>query len=414
MPDGSTPITRPDAAAAAGRSGRVPVLAFLADGESETLLRQGLASLGPDELVVHRGGCAAAISALQRMAGPRVLVVDVSGEDQPISSLAALSEVVEPDVRVLVIGAQQDINLYRQLTRNFGVAEYLYKPLSAEVVAQHFGPFISNNAPAAAQLQGGRVLTITGARGGSGATTLAVNLAWYLADEVKRHTVLVDPDLQRGTAGMLLGVKAAGGLRIALETPERVDGLLIERIAQPAAERLAVIAAEEKFGEVPEVASGAPTSLLNALRQRYNYVVVDVPFGPLGWYRDLLDQARQRLLVMEPTLAGVREALRFLALPRGAQQVRQPLLVLNQLGAPGTMTRREVEDALGQRIDVVVPYLPRVVNPAATFGTPAAATRGSFRNAIRLIAREVAAAAGGGSERTAARGLLGRWTGRSR
>lgn len=82
-------------------------------------------------------------------------------------------------------------------------------------MAQYFGPFISNALPAATQLQGGRVLTITGARGGSGATTLAVNLAWYLASEVKRHTVLVDPDLQRGTAGMLLGLKGVGGLRIA-------------------------------------------------------------------------------------------------------------------------------------------------------------------------------------------------------
>ena len=409
MPDGSAPpITRPEAASVSGHSGRLPVLAFIADGGSETLLRQGLAALGPDELIVHRGGCRAAIAAMQRMPGPKVLVVDISDEEQPISMLGALSEVVEPDVRVLVIGAQQDINLYRQLTRNFGVAEYLYKPLSAEVVAQHFGPFLNTASPAAPQLQGGRVLTITSARGGSGATTLAANLSWYLAAEVKRHTVLVDPDLQRGTAAMLLGVKAAGGLRIALETPERVDGLLIERIAQPAADRLAVIAAEEKLNELVEVADGAPASLLHALRHRYNYVVVDVPFGPLPWYRDLLDQARQRLLVMEPTLAGIREALRFLALPRGSQQVRQPLIVLNKLGAPGTMTRREVEDALLQPVDVAVPYLPRVVNPAATFGTPAAARSGSFRSAIRLIAREVAAAAGADLPGRPGRGLFGR------
>ncbi len=181
---------------------------------------------------------------------------------------------------------------------------------------------------------------------------------------------------------------------MALETPERVDELFIERIAQPAAERLAVIAGEEQLTDSRDVAAGAAQRCCNALRQRYNYIVVDVPFGPLGWYRELLDQARQRVLVMEPTLAGVREALRFLALPRGAQQARQPLIVLNKLGAPGTMTRREVEDALAT-VDVVDPYLPRVVNPAATFGPPAAAARGGFRAAIRLIAREVAAAAGG-------------------
>ena len=99
---------------------------------------------GPDEpIVVHRGDSRSALAAMSKMPTPRVLVVDISGDEQPMSALTALSEVVEPDVRVLVIGDRQDVDLYRQLIRNLGVGEYLYKPLNAEVVAQHFGPFIA-------------------------------------------------------------------------------------------------------------------------------------------------------------------------------------------------------------------------------------------------------------------------------
>ncbi len=241
------------------------------------------------------------------------------------------------------------------------------------------------------------MLAITSVCGGAGATTLAANLAWHLAMEAKRHTVLLDADLHTGTAAMLLGAKTGGGLRLALETPERVDELFMERIAQPATDRLAVIAGEEKLNERIAVADGAVQRLLQGLRQRYNYVVADVPLAPLSWYGEMLDQARQRVLVMEPTLQAVRDALRVMALPMGAQQIRQPVVVLNKLGAPGTMTQRQVEAALQHKVEAVVPFLPRVVNLAATMGTPAAASRGGFRTAIRDLAQEVAASSPAGA-----------------
>lgn len=107
----------------AGLSGRSQVLAFVTDAETEAALRLGLLAVPPEDLVVHRGNSRSAIAMMRKMPTPRVLVVDISGEDQPISALIALSEVVEPDVRVLVIGDRQDVNLYRQLTRTLGVGE---------------------------------------------------------------------------------------------------------------------------------------------------------------------------------------------------------------------------------------------------------------------------------------------------
>jgi pilus assembly protein CpaE len=152
-----------------------------------------------------------------------------------------------------------------------------------------------------------------------------------------------------------------------------------------------VIAGEEKLTERMTITDGAVQRLLQGLRPRYNYVVADVPLSPFGWYGEVLDQARQRILVMEPTLQAVRDALRAMALPVGAQQVRQPMLALNKVGAPGTMTLRQIEAALQRKVDAAIPFLPSVVNTAATMGTPAAASRGGFRNAIAGLAQGVAA-----------------------
>ena len=86
--------TAPDAKSV--RHDRPPPLAFIADARTEAVLREGLASILPDTLASRRGGVRAAIAALKKMPTPQALVVDVSGEDQPLQALADLSEVVEP------------------------------------------------------------------------------------------------------------------------------------------------------------------------------------------------------------------------------------------------------------------------------------------------------------------------------
>jgi len=206
---------------------------------------------------------------------------------------------------------------------------------------------------------------------------------------IRRHTVLLDPDIHLGAAAFLLNIPPGPGLRMALEAPERIDALLAERAAQPAADRLHVLASEEKLATHAAHAPGAAAALLDALRRRYNFIVADVPFAPVALYRDLLDLVDQRALVMEPTLAAVRDTVRLMALPKGARQEQRPIVVLNRTGLPGGLNRRQVEDALKMKVDVAIPDLPRQLGQAATVGEPAMISSGSFRASIQEMARHV-------------------------
>lgn len=365
---------------------------------------------------VRRGNIRAASAALQKMPTPRTLIVDVSGEEQPLVLLGDLSHVVEPDVRVLVIGDREDVTFYRHVTRGLGAMEYL--PLTRDMVARYFGPQITRQAVSPQNVHGGLVITVTGVRGGVGATTIAAHLAWHFGITARQHTVLLDPDLHMGSAAMLLDAKSSPGLRTALEAPQRIDELFVERVAQPVSGRLNVLAGEEALGEQPNFAPGAAERLIEALRRRYNLIVADVPFVPMPLYRDLLETAKQRVLVLNPNLAGVRDTLRLLALPNGPMQARRAVVVLNRLGMPGGLTRKQAEDALKMRVDVVIPDLPRRLGNAATMGEPASAMRGGFQSAIVQLAQEVAAvralelplepAAGATPNRTRRRSLFGR------
>jgi len=287
------------------------------------------------------------------------------------------------------VGEREDVTFYRQVTRNLGAVEYLYKPLAPEMVARHFGAQLSRIGVVAPDA-GGRMVCLTGARGGAGATTLAVNLAWYLGEVGRRHTVLLDANLHTGTAAMLLGGRTGPGLRSALETPDRVDDLFVERSAIPVFDRLHMVAAEEPLTEHPGYLPGAAERLTTMLRRRFNYVVADVPFHGGALSRDLLAATQQRVLVMLPTLGAIRDTLRLLALPAGPGQVRRAVLVLNRAGMPGGLPRAAVEEALGTKVDVCIPDLPKTVGAAESLGEPAAKAHGGFRTGIVQLAQEVA------------------------
>ncbi len=379
----------PDEPWAAG-SDRVALMVFVNEATTEAVLRDSLSDVTPEVFEVTQGGIRAAIAAMQKQATPRNLIIDISGVDEPLSALRDLSEVVEPDVKVLVIGEFTDVDFYREVTRGMGAREYLAKPLTRDMVVRLFIPIIVGQPAAAQEVAGGRVITITGACGGVGATTIAVNLAWHFGVSRNRHTVLLDPDLHTGSAALFLDVVPGPGLRAALEMPDRIDDLFVERAAVTLKGRMHVLAGQEALTDRPAFATDAVPRLLAALRRRYNFIVADVPFQPVPLYRDLLDMATQRVIVFEPTLAGVRDTLRLRALYSNVSQLERTVLLLNRDGMPGGLTRAQVEDALEGCPDLIIPDLPKRLAIAANMGEPAVFQRSFFRLRVNDLARLVA------------------------
>jgi pilus assembly protein CpaE len=400
--------TNPDGGLS-NRPDRLTVLAFLGDPATEQVLRDGLGDQVANGMDIRRGTIRTAIAAMAKLQTPEVLIVDITGEEQPLYALGELSDVVEPGVRVLVIGDTDDVDFYRHITRGMGVMEYIFKPITREAVARYFAPLVTRKTVGQDATRGGRVIAVMGARGGVGSTTIAGNLAWLLGVIAKRHTVFLESDLHMGSGALLLGAKSGPGLRMALETPDRIDPLFVERAAQPVAERLQVLASEEKLNDPLNYAPGAARRLIETLRVRYNFIIMDVPFMPMPCNRELIEYAHHRVIVMDPTLASVRDTLRLLGLPNGPWQPQSPTIVLNRQGRPGGLTRKQIEDALKVKIDVVIPDIPKQLNESASFGDPAVASSGPFRQAIIDLSREIGFVGGredGGASGASASGAV--------
>ncbi len=376
------------------QANRSKFIGFVSDQASAALLHEVLEPAFPKGNELHIVGFRTALNLLSGMKTPEIVLIDLTGETQPLNAMQDLAEVVEPGTIILAIGESRDMSFYREATRGMGVREYLPKPLVRASVEQHFLGRINAERDIFAAPRGGRLIAVAGVRGGAGCSTIAANLAWLIGSQLRRHTVLLDADLHTGTAALMLNVQPTTGLRTALESPERVDQLLIERAAQPVGERLHVLAATEPLSSTAQYTEGAASMLCQGLTMRYNFVIADAGARQLPFARDLQYLAQQKVIVLDPTLLAIRNFEKIARMPHGPMQSPKLILVLNHAGRAGGLSQPYLEHALGAGFQAVIPDLPRVMTKAAHFGEPAASRKGSFRDAILQVAKAVGATLG--------------------
>jgi pilus assembly protein CpaE len=180
-------------------AGRLPLLAFVTDEETETAITNSAATLRIAPFRVMRGGVAKAIQHLDAERSPGILVVDLSGEDFPVSKVLDLANVCEPTVTLIVVGDSNDVALYRDLVQA-GVTEYLFKPVTPQLLTKAI--IHRPERFKALSHKSGKLVACVGARGGVGTTAIATGLAWHLAIRDNRRVALADLDLQHGNCAL--------------------------------------------------------------------------------------------------------------------------------------------------------------------------------------------------------------------
>jgi pilus assembly protein CpaE len=368
-------------------AGRLPLQAFVADTETERVLRDCLTQLAFANPVIARGGITNAIATLGAERSPNILIVDISGVELPISRVHALAEVCEPGVAVIAIGDRNEIGLYRDLLQA-GVTEYIVKPLNAQLLSKALNARTGAGAANPIHRKLGMIVALIGARGGVGTTTLAVNLAWYLANRQNRRVALVDLDLQNGDCALTLNIKPTPGLREALVNPARIDSTLLDRVLMPIGDRLFVLSSEEPLRDNLQFTADALGTLVAALQEQFHYVILDVPRAPAPPFQRALDLADFRIIVGDQTLRSVRDATRLRNALGEGDAAHRTLFVVNRHGEGGrrAVTLREMHDVVDLRARAVIPFQPMLFAAAAHNSHIAAARRGKFADALGALA----------------------------
>lgn len=368
-------------------------LVYLQDRDSEGVVSQALGDLGFSNAVFTNAGIAAAIAEQKKRPSPRILVVDVTGVGDPAAAVAELVELCEPSTGVIAVGGANDIRLYRGLIQA-GAADYFFKPLVSSLVTQALRAIteggdirrVSGNDPSA---RVGKLIMVLGARGGSGATSIATRIAWRLAEHPPRPVALIDLDLQTGDAALQLDSTPGPALREALERADRVDELFLERGTVNVTSRLAVLASLEPIEDTIKFDEEALLSLLKMLRRRYRYVVVDVPISRLPDLPRVMHLPSLLLLVSDATLSSARDVARLRNLLGPFSAERTCMHVLNKSSAPGALNLQEFTRGAGQAPDVVVPW-SRDIAMASKTGLKSKPDIAAFNHALSPIFARIA------------------------
>ncbi|MCC2665645.1 MAG: putative response regulator receiver domain protein (CheY-like) [Geminicoccaceae bacterium] len=365
---------------------REQFLAFVGDTETYAVIDQVVGEMMLPHASIRQGSVKDAVKQLGEQRSPKLLLIDVSGSDLPLSDINALADVCEPGVTVLAVGDRNDCGLFRDLLQH-GVADYLVKPITPILLQKAILAATDQTGVIRSNNKLGKLVAVTGTRGGVGATTVATSVAWLIAQERRRRVALVDLDLQFGTVALSLDLEPSHGLREALENPNRIDGLFMDRVLIQHSERLFVLSAEESPDESLLLDYGAVELLMTELRNKFHYVIVDVPRSPNACTQQILQSATDLLLVTDLSLAGMRDTMRLTGMLPTTNASCNTTLVVNRVGEhkQGEMPRAEFEKGVSRKLDLLLPFDAKTVAAATNFGQPVASGKGPVSAGLREI-----------------------------
>ncbi len=316
---------------------------------------------------IVEGGVEAAINYYQQHDLPHMIVVEsIAKSARLLAELDELAQLCDENVKVVVIGAANDIRLYRELMAR-GVSEYIVPPLeTVQLIRAISGQFADPDQPFV-----GKTLAVTGVKGGVGSSTIAHNLAWSLSERLDQGTTLVDLDLNFGTTGLDFNSENNQTIADALLAPERFDEAVMSRLITPATDNLSLFTAPASLDRTYDVDGDTYNLVLNKVRETVPFVVLDLPHIWTDWFKDTVISADEIVVVAQPDLASLRNGKNLIDFLKAARpNDSTPRLVVNQVGVPKRpeIPVKDFAQAMDLEPDLVLPFDPQLFGTAANNG----------------------------------------------
>ena len=260
-------------------------------------------------------GMDVAIGGIQQLEGLRLadcdlVLIDADAWEAPdlAAAVKALSAAKSPPP-VLMLGASLPAGLVRNLLR-LEHADILEAPYAPEQLTAAMAGLLAGMTPQAAlPASASRCWAVTGAVGGSGATTIAVEIAHALSTQPgKERVCLVDMNFADGAASAYLGATPAMRLAEFGGGAERIDQAMLQAFTTAVNERLDVLAHPREPGAFDAASREAVLRVLEIACETYDWVILDMPRHRRSWTLDALAGADEVLVISELTVPALLAA----------------------------------------------------------------------------------------------------------
>src|SRR6266404_3546555 len=285
-------------------------------------------------------------------------LVGIELTDDPAVSLTIIRElhVRMPTVTVIAASENADVDFMRAAL-HAGASDFLTMPLSAHELHKALLRVTQQIAQrAATRRSAGQVITVYGARGGLGATTLAVSLAFKLAALTKSETALVDLDLQRGDVASFVNLAPVHSLATIAAAPGEVDEIFLASALTRHPSGVSILTAPPTMEEAESVTDREVEIALRLMRSQFGFTIVDTPRVITAPVAAAFEESDRILVLTDLSVPSVRAAHRaFELLARLEIPHDRAELVITQVGG-GPVDVRKVEQVMGRETFASIPH----------------------------------------------------------
>lgn len=346
---------------------------------------------------------------------PDVVLMDINMPDMDGISATEAIRSKQPAVQVVILSVQSDQN-YMRRAMLAGARDFLTKPpMGDELISaiRRAGTMAQSEKSKSIPIQAlptagnigihapgygtpkGKIITVYSPKGGTGCTTIAVNLALTLHNEDTR-VALVDGNLQFGDVAVFMNEQGKNTIIDLAPRAEELDPEIVEEVMlKHSTSGLHILAAPSRPEYADKVSSGQFTRVLEYLCQIYAYVVVDTATYLNDVTLSAIDVSDMVVLVTTQDIPSIKNCRLFLDLSQtmGIQRERI-LFAMNRYDKRISITPERVAENLKQEVSSVIPLDEATVMKAVNRGVPFVlesknqpASRGIFSLAESVRAR---------------------------
>ncbi len=379
---------------------RVPqVIVVDPDRESSAEIQKMLSMLGFQVIASAGYGVEAFTLAFQLK--PDLILMRI--EEPLVRPLQTLSRINDglPDLPIVVFSTEANIRLMRQSMVS-GASDYLQEPLQSEEVEAAIMRVLERKEREGMRRRGeladpvaqGTVITVFGAKGGIGKTTIASNLAVALSTEAHQTVALVDMDTRFGDVAITMDIPVERSIADLARNLDNVDRNSLREYLVQHESGVRILPAPTRPSDWRNLTAQHIRDVVDVLAQTHDFVILDTP----GTFNEIVAAAIEVgtmiLLVTTLDMASIKDTVLALEMlhERFGNDEERIKVVLNRAGMDTGVREKDVERTLDSPLWWRIPQDQEVVK-AAQLGRPIVMSRPNSK--VSLEIREIARALAG-------------------
>lgn len=285
---------------------------------------------------------------------PDVMLLDISKRREPLEEVVRAARGAAPEAMIIALHTSADAETILASLRA-GVNEFLYPPLEDNLRKALERRSDECSRKRGGQIQGGKTMAFFSAKGGCGATTIAIHVAVELGRH-ERKVLLADLDMDSGLISFLLKTKSPYSILDAVNNLYRLDASYWKALVSNGIPNLDIIPAPSTVAAKQQVMQEQLRTVLGFVRSQYDCTIVDLGRNVNRLALEVLEEIDEACLVTTLEIPALHQAKQIvqtlLDSGYGKNRIR---LILNRVPKRMDVTPEELERMLGVPIHCMLP-----------------------------------------------------------